>query len=316
MSRTAATDSVTRSAAMHRMWAYRERDNMKWFWVVVLLLASSSGVICIGGMPCAWADASGVTQEDYEGRSMLVYVPSRLPKIGARALVVVLHGGLGNARSIESRQAESGLNMDAVADKAGFIVAYLNGTPVTRLLDANRLGWNAGGGCCGVPAQHDIDDVGYIKGAIKTLVGQYGIDPGEVYGIGHSNGAMMTQRVMCETGVYAAAVAISGPLNLRNARCEAARGRKILAIHGADDRNVPVAGGQGSKGLSRAAYNSEASSQQSFQNAGVSYSLQIVPAADHKLDHIQDALQQAEGMSIAEKAARFFGLLSGSGQAG
>ena len=34
--------------------------------------------------------------------------------------------------------------MDEVARKNGFIVAYLNGTPVARLLGADKLGWNAG----------------------------------------------------------------------------------------------------------------------------------------------------------------------------
>jgi polyhydroxybutyrate depolymerase len=267
-------------------------------------------VALVDGAFASLASAQTVTEEDYGGRTLLVYVPSHLPRQGSRALVVVLHGGLGNARNIESCKSESGLNMDSVAEKAGLIVAYLNGTPVTRRLGADLLGWNAGGGCCGLSAERNVDDVAYIKGAVETLVSQYGIDRGHIYGIGHSNGAMMTQRVMCETGVYAATVAISGPLNVPNISCGAARGKRILAIHGADDANVPVAGGQGSEGISHAVYNSEQRSQQSFQSAGVSYTLQIVPGADHQLDHIQDAIERSEGVTIAEKAAKFFGLLN------
>jgi poly(3-hydroxybutyrate) depolymerase len=97
----------------------------------------------------ASAATHGVIEESYDGRSMIIYVPSRLSAPGTRALVVVLHGGLGNAQRIESGQSETGLNMDAIAEKAGFIVAYLNGTPVTRRFGADKLGWNAGGGCCG-----------------------------------------------------------------------------------------------------------------------------------------------------------------------
>ena len=267
-------------------------------------------VALVDGAFASLASAQTVTEEDYGGRTLLVYVPSHLPRQGSRALVVVLHGGLGNARNIESCKSESGLNMDSVAEKAGLIVAYLNGTPVTRRLGADLLGWNAGGGCCGLSAERNVDDVAYIKGAVETLVSQYGIDRGHIYGIGHSNGAMMTQRVMCETGVYAATVAISGPLNVPNISCGAERGKRILAIHGADDANVPVAGGQGSEGISHAVYNSEQRSQQSFQSAGVSYTLQIVPGADHQLDHIQDAIERSEGVTIAEKAAKFFGLLN------
>jgi poly(3-hydroxybutyrate) depolymerase len=199
--------------------------------------------------------------------------------------------------------------LDALAEEHGFIVAYLNGTPVARRLPADRLGWNAGGGCCGLPAENNVDDVGYIQGAVDTLVGKYGIDRSRVFGMGHSNGAMMTQRLLCETHLYAAGVAISGPLNLDTGNCPAARGKRILAIHGADDANVPIAGGRGTEGISNAVYNSEEHSRLVFTHSGASYDLQIVKGADHKLEHIDAAIRQSEGQSIAEKAAKFFGLV-------
>ena len=255
----------------------------------------------------AWA--SGAVTDSYGGRDMIVYAPTELPPAGSRALVVVLHGGLGNAQRIASQQSESGLNMNAVADKNGFIVAYLNGTPVTRYLGDKVLGWNAGGGCCGQSAANNIDDVAYIKGAVGYLAAKYGVDPGRVYGTGHSNGAMMTQRIMCETRLYAAGVAISGPLNLDVSTCPAGHGERILAIHGADDQNVPIGGGRGTKGLSQTPYNSEDRSRQVFVNSGASYTLQIVPGADHMLDHIGAVILKTEGVTIAEKSARFFGIL-------
>ena len=272
-----------------------------------LLLAA---MLVIGSI--ATAIARGVSEENYDGRGLLVYVPAQLPLQGKRALVVVLHGGLGNAKRIESGQSERGLNMDAVAERGAFIVAYLNGTPVTRRLGADKLGWNAGGGCCGLAAENNVDDVHYIQGAVEFLASRYGIERGRVYGMGHSNGAMMTQRMTCETGVFAAAVAISGPLNIDVASCPAARGRRVLAIHGAEDENVPVAGGRGIQQLSRAVYNSEDRSGRIFTTSGAQYVLQIVKGADHKLGNIEEALQRTEGVSIAEKSARFFGLLDSS----
>jgi polyhydroxybutyrate depolymerase len=253
--------------------------------------------------------ANAATTDTFDGRDLIVEVPAQLPPAGSRALVVVLHGGMGNASRIESAGAEKGLGMDAVADKYGFIAAYLNGTPVTRFFGNNMLGWNAGGGCCGQSASNNIDDVGYIGHAVAYLAGKYGIDRSRVYGIGHSNGAMMTQRLLCETNLYAAGVAISGPLNVDAGSCPAAKGKRVLAIHGADDKNVPIEGGKGSKGISRAVYKSEAHARQVFTDSGASYTLQIVPGADHKLDDIDAVIQQTEGMSIAEKAARFFGLV-------
>src|SRR4051812_24153318 len=43
------------------------------------------------------------TVDHYAGRDMIVHVPARLPASGSRALVVVLHGGMGNADRIANR---------------------------------------------------------------------------------------------------------------------------------------------------------------------------------------------------------------------
>ena len=251
---------------------------------------------------------AGETEMSMGGRNVLVHVPSRLPASGTRALVVVLHGGLGNAQRIVSQQSEAGLNLDAVSDANGFVVAYLNVTTATRRFNSSMLAWNAGGGCCGLPAETEVDDVAYIRAVVADLVGRYGIDPRRVFGIGHSNGAMMTARVLCETSLYAAGITISGPLNLPTDQCPGARGERILALHGAIDENVPLAGGTGTRGISRATYNSQERTAAVFRNSGASFQLQVVPGADHALDDIAAALRQAEGQSIGEKAAGFFGL--------
>jgi polyhydroxybutyrate depolymerase len=256
----------------------------------------------------AAASAAGTTEESFRDRPIMVYLPATLPAPGNRALVVVLHGGLGNARRVAEARNESAMNMDAASDRHGFVVAYLSGTPATRMFGPDKLGWNAGGGCCGQPAVNGVDDVGYIQAAIGHLQDEYRIDRGRTFGIGHSNGAMMIQRMACDTGVFAAAVAISGPLNLPVAACPAAQGKRILAIHGADDQNVPPAGGRGTKGISGATYNSEERTKQVFGASGAAYTLEIVGGADHQLEHIDAAIRAAQGLSVAEKAVRFFGL--------
>ncbi len=254
------------------------------------------------------AHASQLITDTYEGRTALIYVPATLPVIGSRALVVVLHGGLGNAQRISAQQSESALNMNAVADKTGFVVAYLNGTPVARLLGADKLGWNAGK-CCGQPAEKKIDDVAYIQATVHAIASKYGIDPSRIYGVGHSNGAMMTQRMMCETSLYAAAVPISGTLENDASICPQARGKRLMAIHGADDRNVPIIGGKGSKGLSHTVYASQAATAEVWQRSGAIYDLQIIKGADHAADSINARIVDAESKTLAQKIAQFFGLL-------
>jgi polyhydroxybutyrate depolymerase len=277
---------------------------------VPIVTATALALSLLAGSAASAAPATPgtATLESYGGRDIYVYAPPNLPARGSRALVVVLHGGLGNAERIVQEGAEHGLNMDEVASRDGFVVAYLSGTRVAERLGPKFLGWNAGGGCCGLPAANGVDDVAWIEGAVRHLVEEQGIDPRRIYGTGHSNGAAMTERLMCESGLYAAAVVYSGPLNIDVKTCPAARGKRILAVHGADDANVPVAGGQGSRGVSHVGWKSEDYTRRMFAASGADFRLEIVAGADHNLDHIAAVIERDQGVSLAQKGARFFGL--------
>ncbi len=263
-------------------------------------------VLSIGAVASA-AGAAQPVPETYAGRSAYIYIPAGLPAFGSRAMVVVLHGGLGNAQRLAQGRVESALNMNAVADEGGFVVAYLNGTPVARVLGADKLGWNAGA-CCGQPAEKQVDDVGYLRVAVDEIATRHGVDRARVFGLGHSNGAMQTQRVVCETHLYAAAVPVSGGLESGARHCPPGRGKRILAIHGQDDRNVPVAGGRG-KGLARVDFVSQAATAKVWQESGAQYDLHIIAGADHSVESINTQLLKTESQSLAQKTARFFGLL-------
>jgi hypothetical protein len=47
--------------------------------------------------------------------------------------------------------------------------------------------------------------------------------------------------------------------------------------------------------------------------SGASYDLQIVSGADHMLDHLSAVIAKSEGVTIAKKAATFFGLAGKKG---
>jgi polyhydroxybutyrate depolymerase len=83
-------------------------------------------------------------------RSYRLYMPAGLPT--PAPLVVMLHGGFGSAQ-----QAERAYGWDQLADSAKFVVAYPDG--VDRA-------WNVNG-CCGRPAQENIDDVGFIAAVVN-----------------------------------------------------------------------------------------------------------------------------------------------------
>lgn len=271
---------------------------MKGMAILVVAVVSACSAFFVEAAQAA-GGVKDVTHFDFRGRDVDMYIPDKVPAMGKRALLVVLHGGMGNAEGI--RQS---LQMDGMADKYGFLIAYLNGNPAR--INANMKTWNAGA-CCGLAQHNNVDDVGYITAAIGEIEKKYGVDSHRVYGMGHSNGAMMTQRVMCETGVYQAAVPVSGPLEWNVVSCPAARGKRLLAIHGAEDKNVPIAGGRGSKGISNVSFHSEADTQHVYEKSGASYKLWVIPGADHKPQNIAAAIAHS-GLVMQEEVVKFLGI--------
>ena len=82
----------------------------------------------------------------------------------------------------------------------------------------------------------------------------------------------------------------------------------MMAIHGADDLNVPITGGRG-KGLARVDFASQAATAKVWQDSGAFYDLRIVSGADHSVQSISRQLLRAESQNLAQTMARFFGLL-------
>jgi len=178
---------------------------------------------------------------DGRERSYLVFAPELLPETPMPAMLV-MHGGLGNAEGVDRL-----FGMNAVAEREGFIAVYPNGPRIGNAALRNRRTWNAGE-CCGPAVEENVDDVAFIEAMIDALVASHRVDRGRVYASGMSNGAMMTYRLVCEApDTIAAAIPVAGTLVLDE--CAGGQNVPILHIHGADDENVPVAGGVGGRSL-------------------------------------------------------------------
>lgn len=242
--------------------------------------------------------------DEFAGRDMLVYVPSSLPPKGQRALLVALHGGGGNAEFMRDH-----LKINGVAERNGFIVAYLNGSAAARVGSGKLKAWNAGNGCCGTPYREKIDDIGYIKGAVRYLEQKYGVAPQRSFGVGHSNGAMMMQTLSCQTDLFDKVATLAGALMSDVPSCPAARGHTIYNYHGESDQNVPIVGGFGTKGVSNIEFTSQSRSKTFFEAAGGRYVLHVLPGADHSIEHLSLSSQRQDGLSIGERIARDLGLL-------
>ncbi|HEU5048469.1 MAG TPA: PHB depolymerase family esterase [Rickettsiales bacterium] len=186
---------------------------------------------------CAATSSSKENKISIDGkeRHFLLYRPSHLSTQSPVPLVVVLHGGFGTAE-----QAEKFYGWDKEADAHGFVVVYPNGY---------QRSWNAGGICCGKAMKENINDLQFVTEVIERVSRTENIDRRRIYLTGISNGAALAYRYACEGSYPIAAVgSVAGSLSTG---CAHPRAVSVMEIHGPDDQNIPLAGGVGSKGVSK-----------------------------------------------------------------
>lgn len=167
-------------------------------------------------------------------RTYLLHVPRDHDGKAALPLVVVFHGGGGNAQN-----AVRMTGMDVKADKERFIVAYPNGTGPT---EGAFLTWNAWN-CCGPALDDQAEDVRFVRALVERLQREYRVDPKRIYATGLSNGGMMTHRVGCElSDVFAAIAPVAGALNTDD--CRPDHPVSAMLFHGTADQHVLYEGGR------------------------------------------------------------------------
>lgn len=160
-------------------------------------------------------------------RTYHVYRPGGLT--GPAPLVVFLHGGYGSGT-----QAEQYYGWDQEAAAHGFLVVYPDGYD---------RAWDTGGGCCGVPASKNIDDVAFITAVVARIEAATPVDPHRVFATGISNGGIMDYRLACSTTLFAAI----GPDSATElGSCDSPAPLSVIHIHGTADERIPYAGGPGS----------------------------------------------------------------------
>lgn len=169
-------------------------------------------------------------------RSYVIHRPANLNtyklKVGQRVpVVIVLHGGGGN-----SSNAASMSQMSAKSDREGFLAIYPNGSGRTK----NMLTWNSGN-CCAYAMRNNIDDVGFIRKLIETILETENADPKRVFVTGISNGGMMSFRLACElSDLIAAAAPVAGALNVDSVPANPVA---MIMFNGMADDHVVYEGG-------------------------------------------------------------------------
>lgn len=164
-------------------------------------------------------------------RAFLLYVPTSYRPGTPTPLVMLFHGGGGNAVHMARYTL-----YPVLAERKGFIVAIPQGIART---------WNANSGLDeGVAEKRDVDDIGFVRAMLADIKARYDIDPDRIYASGMSKGGMFAYDVACHLSNQIAAIAVVST-TMTTAHCNPTSPVAILQIQGSADQNVPLAGGHG-----------------------------------------------------------------------
>jgi polyhydroxybutyrate depolymerase len=180
---------------------------------------------------------------DGEKRSYIIDLPNSYNPSNEYPLVLVFHGGGGNAKNIKEVT-----NFSLKGEEENFIVVYPDGS---GKLNYRLLTWNCGF-CCGYALEHNIDDIGFIRALIEYLTDEYNIDESMIYATGLSNGGIMSYYVGAAlSDIFAAVAPVAAQIGGQATEQEKIwripvpeNPVSILAINGMNDSRVPYDGGR------------------------------------------------------------------------
>ncbi len=165
-------------------------------------------------------------------RQYIIYIPAIYDGTSPVPLMFNFHGFTMTAND----QMTWGGDMRPVADTAGFILVYPQGT-----LFWGSTHWNVGSWTAGSTA----DDLGFTEAMIDTLAGNYNIDLTRVYSCGYSNGGYFSFELACQlSGRIAAIGSVGGTMSTETYdACNPLHPTPIVTIHGTADGTVSYYGG-------------------------------------------------------------------------
>jgi polyhydroxybutyrate depolymerase len=157
-----------------------------------------------------------------------LYIPKNYVAGSSRPLVIHFHG-YSSSEVVEQLYT----NYMAVADTAGFLVAYPRGT----VDGSGNQYWNAG--IPGLPTTPD--DVAFTADLIDRIYQRNNIDRTRVFASGLSNGGYMCYRLAWKLPNRIAAIAsVSGSMSPQDfIQCNPTQPVPVMEIHGTADQTVP-----------------------------------------------------------------------------
>ncbi len=215
-----------------------------------------SGLLSIAGLTgfVAEANAGTTVKVNVSGktRDLVLQYPTTITTASKLApLVMLFHGGSGNAAFFEGQNAE----LSGLLSKAGYAVAFMDGTGP---LDSTKKTWNADH-CCSYAFENKIDEAAYIKASVSTIASRYSIDRSKIFLVGYSNGGMLdyrvTDKISSTDGAGNSGLVIKGVAIISSAIFKDQPVPKnpfsLLMVHSKDDPVIPYTGGMSGTGLGK-----------------------------------------------------------------
>lgn len=163
-------------------------------------------------------------------RTYILYVPASYSPTQPAPLILNLHG-----YTSDNQQQLLYSNFTPIADTAGFLMVYPNGT----LDQSGNRYWNVGFSF----TPNNVDDVGFLNALIDTIAAHYNVNPQRVYSTGMSNGGFMSYVMACQSPKIAAIASVTGSMTTATMQqCQPNRPVPVMQIHGTADPTVPYGG--------------------------------------------------------------------------
>lgn len=187
----------------------------------------------------------------FAGRPYRVFVPSRTVVSSPQPVVLLFHGGGGNATSAltitcppdaaGAPNLTSSICLQQLAEREGFVLAIPSG--VSTPGDPDSRTWNAGGGqgmwqcVSGFACTTAVNEESYVRAVLDHLNGWLNVDTRATFATGLSNGAALAHKLACTMSTRIVAIASVGGVNqyATTASCQPERPVAILQIHGTTD---------------------------------------------------------------------------------
>ena len=170
---------------------------------------------------------------DKRQRSYLLHVPPGLPPDKPVPLVLVFHGGGGQAAGTETYMT----HFSEPADRESFLVVYPQGV-------GNN--WNDGrDNPSSTAATENVDDLAFVLALIDAVAKEHPVDGKRVYATGISNGAIFAHYLAANHPEKIAAIApVAGGLaDPFHKQFHPKEPVSVLILQGTDDPLVPYGGG-------------------------------------------------------------------------